>query len=676
MCACFLSLLWFLFVFLYVDSCRVRYEGKVCMSTGNFSVEDASCGFRPVINQHSRRLASGLLPVEERQQHDIVRRERNRQKLLAKVEEERQRNETFTPATNPRVMRSGAAVDNYENGRTALIRKVHSAPEGETFRPVINAKSKLMVADGTWQSSHQQLQEVRQRVQTLWRTHAGIGSGEITLSGVYATLQELGLQAPSVMVDKFLLALGLDEAAGVRCVAYDRFVKVFTIVLRAALRSIAGEDNRIAVCDADRAASAGGEENQEVEDEPPRSCGISSPGSLPTMRRVKLAETRAAGRRKIVTDASPLNASKTAVPGLQRSLRMANSCIDAASHDGENSSPSPTAPSRGSCSRVSAVRGPRVFEESPGLSCSLQPRLPERTRQKKTTYDPLQGCTFAPTINKRVRVSSSKLLVVREEQKKEEGGEKEGPLMQTKCSSTVAPYKSREERELEECTFVPNTARFHKDRDSLAWWTREPFVGVGTESTMASSFPSSIAAEDPSAKGGADEGKGEKLERCDRSSRSGCHPSPRHHSTSRRQRPEALVGRPSPVPLAAGFDKAVQRMTEARKKSRPKFEELLRPSTEEPQKPIRPTVVEPFSLQAETRHLRREQQKPVLYVDVDLPSGKTGRIGVHRGDEAANLARRFSDAYGLNEELRQRLESLLTEKLKEVLQEHGRTLWL
>ncbi|RNF08625.1 hypothetical protein TraAM80_02651 [Trypanosoma rangeli] len=646
------------------------------MSTRNFSVEDASCGFRPVINRHSRRLASGLLPVEERQQHDIVRREQNRQKLLAKVEEERQRNETFMPVTNPRVMRSDAVVDSHENSRTALIRKVRSASKEETFRPIINAKSQLMVADGTWQSSHQQLQEVRQRVQTLWRTHAGIGSGEITLSGVYATLQELGLQVPSAIVDKFLLALGLDEAAGVRCVAYDRFVKVFTIVLRAALRSVAGEDNGIGACDADRATSAGGGENQGMEDEPPRPRAISSLGSMPTMRRVKLTESLAAGRRKIVMDASPLIASKTAVPVLQRSLRMTNSCIGAASHDGENSSPSPTAPSRGGCPRVSAVRGSQLSEESPGLSCSLQPRLLERTRQKKTAYDPLQGCTFAPTINKRVRVASSKLLAVREEQKKEEGGEKEGPLMQTKCSSTVAPYKSRDEQELEECTFVPNTARFHKDRDSLAWWKREPFVGVGTESTMASSFPSSLAAEDPSVKGSADEGGGGKLERCDRSSRSGCHPYHHHHSTSRRQRPEVLVGRPSPVPLAVGFDKAVQRMTEARKKSRPKFEELLRSSTEEPQKPIRPTVVEPFSLQAETRHLRREQQKPVLYVDVDLPSGKTGRIGVHRGDEAASLARRFSNAYGLNEELRQRLESLLTEKLKELLQEHGHTLWL
>ncbi|RNF27095.1 uncharacterized protein Tco025E_00649 [Trypanosoma conorhini] len=647
------------------------------MSAGTFSAGDASCAFRPVINRRSRRLASGLLPLEERQQHDLVRRERHRQQLLAKVEEERQSNETFTPVTNPRVGRSHTAVDSHEKSRAALMRKVHSASAEETFRPVINAKSQRMVAEGAWQSSHQQSQEVRQRVQKLWRTHAGVGSGEMTLAGVYATLQELGLQAPSAMVDKFMLALGLDEAAGVRCVAYDRFVKVLTTVLRAALLSFSGEDNSDGVRGADRAAATAGREHRGVETEPPSPRCVSSPGSVPTMRRVMRAEPPADECRKTGMDASPLKASKAAVPILQRPSRRTGSCTNAAAHGEENSSPSPTAPPCGDCPRVSAPGDPRVSEESPGLSRSPHPRLLQRTRQKKTAYDPLQGCTFAPTINKRIRVASFKVLAAREERGKKAAADGEGALVQTKRSSIDAAYKSREKQELEECTFAPNTARFHKERDSLAWWARAPVDGVGTESTAASTSPSSLTAEDPSVKGSAYEGGRETPGRCDRSSRNVCRPSPSHHNVpSRRRQPQAPVEDPPHVPIAIGFDKAVQRMTEARRNYRPKFEEMLRSAAEEPQKTMRPTVAEPFFLQAEARHLHREQNKPLLYVDVDLPSGKTGRIGVHRGDAAADLVRRFSDTYGLNEELRQRLELLLTEKMREVLQEHGRTLWL
>ncbi|RNC50665.1 hypothetical protein TcCL_ESM12281 [Trypanosoma cruzi] len=183
-------------------------------TTEAFSAGEAAHMFRPKINRNSRRLVSGSFSVEERQTHDIMRRERHRQELLARAEEERQRTETFAPVTNPRVRRSNDTVDGHENTRTALIRKVHMNSVEETFHPVINIKSQRMVANGTWQSTHQQSQEAFRRVRALWRTHAGVGSGEITIGGVYAALKELGLQAPSAVVDKFLLALGLDESAG------------------------------------------------------------------------------------------------------------------------------------------------------------------------------------------------------------------------------------------------------------------------------------------------------------------------------------------------------------------------------------------------------------------------------------------------------------------------------
>ncbi|KAF8286610.1 hypothetical protein TcBrA4_0025610 [Trypanosoma cruzi] len=628
-----------------------------------FSAGEAAHMFRPKINRNSRLLVSGSFSVEERQNHDIMRRERHRQELLARAEEERQRTETFAPVTNPRARRSNDTVDGHENSRTALIRKVHMNSVEETFHPVINIKSQRMVANGTWKSTHQQSQEAFRRVRALWRTHAGVGSGEITLGGVYAALKELGLQAPSAVVDKFLMALGLDESAGRRCVPYDRFVKVFTTVLRAALIPVAVKNNTVnddSHDDGDSASSVGGKEEPET-DEPIHPRSMSSQGPVPTMRHAKRLDSTTNGRRITVTDTSQTNTSRASVPVMQRPLRMKSGGTDAVPFDGEVNSPSPIAPSCSSRFRDPVMDDQRVLEGSPGLSRSPHPCLLETTKKKKTTYDPLEGCTFAPTINKRVKVVSSTPLTAKKEGSENDGGE---PFLQIKRKSSVVVYKSKEERELEECTFAPNTARFHKDRDSLAWWTREPFVGAGTESTAASASGSLLTAEDPPVKGGAEEDTEEKQGKCRRSSSDG-----RWHQ-------QAVIRNPSPLPIAMGFDKAVQRMLEARKKARPKFEEMLRASTEESHKPLQPTVVEPFSLQAEARHLHREQQKPVLYVDVDLPSGKTGRIGVHRGDEAADLAKRFGDAYGLNEELRQRLELLLSEKLRELLKENGRTLWL
>ncbi|EKF29071.1 hypothetical protein MOQ_007161 [Trypanosoma cruzi marinkellei] len=658
----------FVFVFSWLFSwtivtCFIR-EVKVRMPTTEaFSTGEAAHMFRPKINRNSRRLVSGSFSVEERQKNDIMRRERHRQELLSRAEEERQRIETFAPVTNPRVRRSNGSVDGQDNSRTALIRKVHMNPTEETFHPVINSKSQRMVANGTWQSSHQQSQEVFRRVRALWRTHAGVGTGEITLGGVYAALQEIGLQVPSAVADKFLLALNLDESAGRRCVPYDRFVKVFTTVLRAALIPVAVKHNAMnddSHDDGDNAASPGGEEKCKA-DETLHSRSVSSQGPVPTMRLAKRLDSTTDRRGITVPDASQTNTSRASAPVLQRPLQMKSGGADAVPFDGEVNSPSPTAPSCSSRLRNSVTGDQRIFEESPGLSHSPHPRLLETTKKKKTTYDPLEGCTFVPTINKRVKVVSSTPLAAKKEGNEDDGGDSS---LQAKGKSSIVVYKSKEERELEECTFAPNTARFHKDRDSLAWWTREPFVGAGTEPKAASASGSFLTSEDPSVKGDAEEDKEEKQGKCRRSSSNG-----RWHQ-------QAVIRNSLPLPIAMGFDKAVQRMLEARKKARPKFEEMLRVSTEESHKPLQPTVVEPFSLQAEARHLYREQQKPVLYVDVDLPSGKTGRIGVHRGDEAAVLAKRFGDTYGLNEELRQRLELLLAEKLRELLKENGRTLWL
>lgn len=56
-------------------------------------------------------------------------------------------------------------------------------------------------------------------------------------------------------------------------------------------------------------------------------------------------------------------------------------------------------------------------------------------------------------------------------------------------------------------------------------------------------------------------------------------------------------------------------------------------------------------------------QQPLLYVDVDLPRGETGRIALFRGADVAKVAAEFSELKKLDDALRRRLEHVLREQL-------------
>lgn len=92
--------------------------------------------------------------------------------------------------------------------------------------------------------------------------------------------------------------------------------------------------------------------------------------------------------------------------------------------------------------------------------------------------------------------------------------------------------------------------------------------------------------------------------------------------------------------------------------------------------PQRTTDVEPFHFRTSDRTVEREHTKPLLYVDVDLPHGRTGRIGVHRGDRAQELAVNFCATYSLDEATMYRLTDILQVKIDSVLQERTRSLWV
>lgn len=67
--------------------------------------------------------------------------------------------------------------------------------------------------------------------------------------------------------------------------------------------------------------------------------------------------------------------------------------------------------------------------------------------------------------------------------------------------------------------------------------------------------------------------------------------------------------------------------------------------------------------------LQREKNKKnvMIYVDVNIAPGKTGRIAVHEGDNPKQLAKNFCNVYHLNEEMEEMLEDLLIQQINDHL---------
>lgn len=59
------------------------------------------------------------------------------------------------------------------------------------------------------------------------------------------------------------------------------------------------------------------------------------------------------------------------------------------------------------------------------------------------------------------------------------------------------------------------------------------------------------------------------------------------------------------------------------------------------------------------------RRTPLMYVDVNIGRGRTGRIGVHEGDDLGLLSRNFARAFQLGAEAARRLEELLHQAVQE-----------
>lgn len=73
------------------------------------------------------------------------------------------------------------------------------------------------------------------------------------------------------------------------------------------------------------------------------------------------------------------------------------------------------------------------------------------------------------------------------------------------------------------------------------------------------------------------------------------------------------------------------------------------------------TKPKPFKFELD----RRQRQRAVLYMDINLGPGRTGRIGIHHGDHPYTVAKNFAQSYRLDEVLTKRLEELIKENMEQ-----------
>jgi hypothetical protein len=113
-----------------------------------------------------------------------------------------------------------------------------------------------------------------------------------------------------------------------------------------------------------------------------------------------------------------------------------------------------------------------------------------------------------------------------------------------------------------------------------------------------------------------------------------------------------------------GYDQAVERLCRVREEKQLAEADALENARRRAALAGKPP--KPFELQT---GLRGERRTPLLYMDVNLGPARTGRIGLHEGDDPATLAANFAKAYGLDDGMQTKLTGLIERYLAEVVPE-------
>ena len=321
-----------------------RLHVKNTTESNETSSETSGAEARSERLMKEKALAASLTPLPERQLDEQNKLSARLAHLSYAVEAERQHHETFKPKINT----SGPFADKIV-ARTPLTERTN-IPQSQkqpppldanaTFKPQINSVSTNATIDEV-RSHVSDLHSIRKRVQALW----SIFAEDSSMSGGQAVkaLREIGI-TDSVTVGEFLAALDIvpdDDTK--RSVDYSRFSKVFNAALKAAM----------------------------------------GPSSSPPQQ----VQTRTNP-----TDERPRARCSPPEPHYQgASMRRAS----------QYSPPGSTPPQHG-LAATNTSQTPGRLSHPPTIGVSRAKPLPvvkARVHPPRRSYDPMQGCTFAPSIN-------------------------------------------------------------------------------------------------------------------------------------------------------------------------------------------------------------------------------------------------------------------------------------
>lgn len=206
--------------------------------------ESASPEFRPIINSNSQHLA--LKPIAARALTLHSAREQHVAELAAAMDRERKKDETFAPQinqTSKEMVTERVPLSARNTNAASQVKEhlKHEALEAELQtlqkKPTIDTRSKKLAEMAKEHGDDQA--DVKRKVRTLWADHAE--STTMSAAGVRKVLKTLGLSTEEPMWFRFLAALGVDLAAArapngaiLAVISYDRFLKVFSTLLKSA----------------------------------------------------------------------------------------------------------------------------------------------------------------------------------------------------------------------------------------------------------------------------------------------------------------------------------------------------------------------------------------------------------------------------------------------------------
>lgn len=126
--------------------------------------------------------------------------------------------------------------------------------------------------------------------------------------------------------------------------------------------------------------------------------------------------------------------------------------------------------------------------------------------------------------------------------------------------------------------------------------------------------------------------------------------------------------RVSPRVQPRNFETTVSRMRAANRRRTAQYEARRRVPAGENYERLRRLGPQPFSCYFRDRAWTARRGPPLYYVDVDVGRGRSGRIGVHQGDDLRAKAISFAKAFQLGRDAVVRLEEMLHEAYGERLQ--------